>query len=107
MRSDDASDAAIIHLRDTVSIFEDARVMGHDHQCPVTIHCYRFEQLNDTAAGLMIKRTGGFIADDQSGIVHQRAGNSDPLLLTRRKAGPAGRRRARPSRLFPAIQPPC
>ena len=54
-------------------------VSDHDHQ-PVLRH--GLEQLHDLNAGIAVQRAGGFICQQDIGVVHQCAGNGDALHLT-------------------------
>ena len=74
-------DAAIIHLRDAVGVFENAVVVRDDDDRATGLAGHVMKQLHDHRAVLCIERGGGFITDDEPWLMHHGAGNGDALLL--------------------------
>ena len=56
-----------------------------NHDDRATIAMKVLEQRQDLVAGATIQRAGRFVGQDESRIVHHRAGNDDPLLLSSRE----------------------
>jgi hypothetical protein len=76
-----ADDAAVLDLEDAVGEVEDAVVVGDDDDGAVRLDRDGAQQVHDAAAGAGVERRGRLVADDQPGIVDQRAGDGDALLL--------------------------
>ena len=56
-----------------------------NHDDRVTIAMKAFEQRQNLVAGAAIQCAGRFVGQDESGIVHHRAGDDNPLLLSSRE----------------------
>ena len=64
-----------------MGVVEDAVVMRDDEHSPLRCHGGAGEQLHDRLASLVVERCGGFIADDESRLMHEHTSQSHTLLL--------------------------
>ena len=78
---DDLDDFAVIHSGDAIGEVEDARVVCDDDQRPLRAFGDAAQDFQHSAPGFMVEGAGGFVANDQLRIVHQRSGDRHPLLL--------------------------
>ena len=74
--------ASVVHGGDAVGVGENAVIVRDDDGTTSGLTHQFAEQFHDHFSVLGIERGGGFVANDQSRIVHQCAGNGDTLLLT-------------------------
>jgi hypothetical protein len=64
------SDDAVIHVGDAMGVVEDAVVMRDDEHGTLRCHGGTGEQLHDGLACLVVECRSGFIADDESRLMH-------------------------------------
>ena len=72
----------VVHVCDAIGKIEDAIVVGDDEDGAFRADCDLAQQFHHMVAGVFVEGRGGLIADDELGVVNQRAGESDSLLLT-------------------------
>src|SRR5690606_2718401 len=65
----------------------DLFVVGGDEKGGFLVLVDLLDQLHDLGGGVAIEIAGGFVGEDQFGLVHQGAGNGDALLLTAGQGG--------------------
>src|SRR5262245_36505651 len=72
---------AIVHVSDGISVMKDAGVVGDDDDSPVGMNGVFGEQFHDAFACRMVERSGWFVTQNQTRLVHEGASQSDALLL--------------------------
>jgi hypothetical protein len=75
-----AIDEAVFHVNDPVSAGGDAVVMS-DEDDGFAALVQPVNEVQDFSAGFRIEVSGRFVGEDHEGIVHERAGDGDALLL--------------------------
>ena len=85
--STSALDAAITQLHDLCAVFESGEAVGDDEQGKVIAEA--LDSFHDGLFGFIVQRTGGFVKNDDIGLLVQGAGNADTLALTTREADAA------------------
>ena len=73
--------APVVHAGDAVGVVKDAVVMGHDQDGAIFAARHVFEEFHDHVAVLRVQCCGGFVADDELRLMHQRTGDGHALLL--------------------------
>ena len=77
------------HIRANLAVFENdaagafgayARVMRHNHN-RFTLLMQFVKHGHDAGAGLGVQVAGGFVGQEENGVVHEGAGYRDALLL--------------------------
>ena len=56
-------------------------IVGHDNEGPAVGTRHAEQQIDDGLAGVGIEVSGGFIREEDGGVVDEGAGDGDPLLL--------------------------
>src|SRR5471030_981218 len=59
----------------------EALVMADKQQAGASVAAFGEQQLNESLAGVVVQRRGGFVGDHQFRLADQRAGGGDALLL--------------------------
>ena len=72
---------AVLQGQDTVGQFEDVAVVRGDEHRPAGLVDEALEQAHHQAARLEIEVAGGFVGEDEEGVVGQGTRDSHPLLL--------------------------
>ena len=80
-------DAALTQLHDLSTVFEGSEAVGYDQQGEVLVES--FDGLHDGLFGFVVQRTGGFVKDDDIGLLVKSASNTDALTLAAREADAA------------------
>jgi hypothetical protein len=83
----DAGDDAVVHVGDGVGEVEDAVVVADDEDGAVRVDGGGGEEFHDTVTGFVVEGGGGFVADDETGLVDEGSGEGDALLLTSGETG--------------------
>src|SRR5215831_9755404 len=81
---------AIVHVGDGVGVMKDTSVVGYDDDSPIGTDGVSGEQLHDPFACRMVERSGWFVAQNQTRLVHEGASQSHALLLTTGKLARQG-----------------
>ena len=55
--------------------------MGGHQEGNAFVGCNIEKELKDRGAGLLVERTGGFVCEQDSGVVHERAANGGALAF--------------------------
>jgi hypothetical protein len=83
-------DPAIVHVGDGIGVMKDTGVVGDDDDSPVWMDGVFGEQFHDAFACRMVERSGWFVAQNQTRLVHEGASQSHALLLTTGKLARQG-----------------
>ena len=78
-------DQTLFQMHDAPGGGGGAGVVGHHHQRLAQFPVQALEKCEGGVCGHAVEVAGGFVADDDGGIGHQRAGDGDALLLPARK----------------------
>ena len=111
------ADQAVAHPDDPIAGLADLAVVGHQDERLAVLAIEPSEQREDLGRSLRVEVAGRLVGQDQPGLVDERPGDRDPLLLAARQLGrsvavPVGepdeverlarRRLRRPRRSIPA-----
>ena len=80
-------DLSALDLDDPVRHGRQGRVVGNDDDGAPCFAAGALEQGQHLLAGFVVQRTGGLIAEQELGVLGQRPGNGNALLLAARKLG--------------------
>src|SRR5262249_4955481 len=87
---DDFDDFSVIHPRDAVGKFENARIVSDHDECPVRAFGNAAQEFHHAAAGCVVKIAGRLITNDQFWVMCQRSRDCHPLLFATTKFGREG-----------------
>ena len=76
-----------MNVEDLITDRRQGRVVGHDHDRRLVLPAHVLQNLQDLLARLVIQGTGRLIAQEELGLLGERPGNCDPLLLPARQLG--------------------
>ena len=79
--------SAVVHLGNSIRMGKNSVVVSDDHHRTAGSACDGFEEVHHDRAILGVQSRSWFVADDESGVVDQRAGDRDALLLAAGKLG--------------------
>ena len=82
-----AFDAAFTQLHNLRAVFEGGEAVGDDEQGKVFAEA--LDGLHDGLFSFVVQRAGGFVKNDDIGLLVEGAGNADALTLTAREADAA------------------
>lgn len=74
--------AAVLEMKDTVGVAGDIWIVRHHDQGDAVFAIEPLEDCHDLDAGSGVQGSGGFIGEDDAGVVHQRPRDGHALLLT-------------------------
>ena len=74
-------ESSVLHLHDPIGKFEDAAVMGDDHDAALVGENVLPHEAHDVATGLAVERGGRFVKNQNLRTADDRAGDGDTLLL--------------------------
>ena len=98
-----ADDPAIAHDQVAPRVAGDVQLVGHHHDGdPLVVEFLKHP--HDLDAGLAVEVAGWLVGQQQGGLVDQRAGDGDPLLLAARKLAGMMVAPAPPDPPFPRLQ---
>ncbi len=75
----------VFDIHDAIEDIERAVVVGDDEDTGVAFVGDFGEELHHLPAALTVERGGGFVGQDEAGVVRERAGHGDALLLATRQ----------------------
>jgi hypothetical protein len=74
-------EATVFHFEDAVEDIERAVIVRDDDDAGVLLAGDFGEEFHDLAAALAVESGGGFVGEDEAGLVGERTGHGDALLL--------------------------
>jgi hypothetical protein len=74
--------SAILHVVHVIEPFDHAHVVGDDDDGGLVLSSNLLEQGHDSHAPLGIEGGGRIVGENQLGLVGERSGDGDPLLLS-------------------------
>ncbi len=80
----------IVHVGDGIGVMKDTGVVRDDDDSPIGMDGVFGEQFHDAFACRMVERSGWFVAQNQTRLVHEGASQSHALLLTTGKLARQG-----------------
>jgi hypothetical protein len=91
---------------DPVRVGGAARVVGHHHDRLAELADRLPQEVQDVGRGVRVEVAGGLVGEDQIGLVDQRPGAGNPLLLTAGELGRAVRETVRDAQLPDQVAEP-